>query len=164
MRCGRLVKVVEPTGEKKNRAIAYAIFDLHAYFYKSARTVSQWTVNQSIETKPIMMKASRSTQPEYSEWQTYKGVAPGYYFTSDLNSVRRQLLETGRSPKVSLQGGSSIMSLSYQCTEAKDAAKGLMFVKQAVDDEDRILEWLERLPRKVEWCGEKLGRHRLTCR
>ena len=48
------------------------------------------------------------------------------------------------------------MSLSYECTEQKDGAKGLMFVKQAVEDEDRILEWLERLPKKVERCGEKL--------
>ena len=156
VRCGRLVKVVEPTGEKKNRAIAYAVFDYHAYFYKSARTVSQWNVSQTVEASAVLRRESRSTHPEYSEWKTYHEPAPGYYFTSDLNSVRRRLLESGRNPKISLQGGSAIMSLSYECTEQKDGAKGLMFVKQAVEDEDRILEWLERLPKKVEWCGEKL--------
>ena len=45
VRAGKLVKIVDPP-EKLGKAIAYAIYDGHAYFYKSAKTVANWTVSQ----------------------------------------------------------------------------------------------------------------------
>ena len=41
VRAGKLVKIVEPP-QKLGRAIAYCIYDRHAFFYKTARTVRDW--------------------------------------------------------------------------------------------------------------------------
>ena len=41
IRAGKLVKIVEPP-QKLGRAIALCVYDGHAFFYKSARTVRDW--------------------------------------------------------------------------------------------------------------------------
>jgi hypothetical protein len=41
VRAGKLVKIVEPP-QKLGRAIALCVYDGHAFFYKSARTVRDW--------------------------------------------------------------------------------------------------------------------------
>ena len=43
VRAGKLVKIVEPP-QKLGRAIALCVYDGHAFFYKSARTVRDWAV------------------------------------------------------------------------------------------------------------------------
>ena len=76
----------------------------------------------------------------------------GHYWCLDLLFVRRQLLERGVSPKVALRNGAEVGSLSFPLGKGK----GSVVVKEEVQDEEAIRRWLDRLPRKVEWCGERL--------
>ena len=103
-----------------------------------------------------MQHEAKSVLPETSQWQTWTGGAtPGYFFTGDLLSARRQLMDGGRSPKVGMFNG-HIISLSYRCTQAKDGCKGTMVLRQSIEHEDAIRAWLARLPREVEWNAERL--------
>jgi hypothetical protein len=53
-RSGKMVRIYEPP-EKLGRAIAYCIYDNHAFFYKSARTVSSWSVDLNSTPKSLML-------------------------------------------------------------------------------------------------------------
>ena len=140
---------------KQGRAIAYCVYDGHAYFYKSARTARDWPVLQicntptgllpirnnptglmtlTLQPKPILQHEHKSTLPEMKEWRHLNGVAiePGHFFTGDLELARTKLLESGCSPKVTLHGGSHITSLRYHCTQAMDGQKGLCIIKECV--------------------------------
>ena len=48
--------------------------------------------------------------------------------------------------------GAEVGSLSFPLGKGK----GSVVVKEEVQDEEAIRRWLDRLPRKVEWCGERL--------
>ena len=156
VRTGKLVKIQEPP-EKLGKAGAYCIYDGHAFFYKSARTVSNWHVATESSHKPVLHQDHKSTLPEMKEWQVLPWpVEPGHFFTVDLEATRRKLLESGRSPKISLYKSSQIVALKYQCTQAADGCKGLCVIKQAIEHEEEIRAWLSRLPREVPWHAEGL--------
>ena len=91
VRAGKLVKIVDPP-QKLGRAIAYCIYDRHAYFYKTARTVNDWEVKPESPLAPMMQKECKSVLPEIREWKMLPWpVEPGYYFTNDLNWTRKRL-------------------------------------------------------------------------
>ena len=53
LRAGKLVKIVDPP-EKLGKAIAYAIYDGHAYFYKSGETVASWIASQGAGSRQVV--------------------------------------------------------------------------------------------------------------
>ena len=95
--------------------------------------------------------------PETGEWKYWAmPPVPGHYFHYELETARKQLLESGRSPKVSLHKGSRISSLTYLCTQAMDGCKGSCVIRKALDHQEEIEGWLQRLPRPVAWTAEAL--------
>ena len=157
VRSGRLVKLVEPPC-KMGRCIAYEIYDGHAFFFKTARTISKWSVSKpGAVCQEVVDKDPKNSRPPIEEWGVFDDTPqPGYWFASDLSAARKSMLESGRSPKVQLHKGAKLSSLSYMCTKARDGCTGKCVVKQAIGNFELIKEWLSRLPRKIDWCGEGL--------
>jgi rubredoxin len=157
VRTGKLVKVVDPP-VKLGKAIAYCVYDNHAFFYKTARTVMNWTVSSGeYIARPVLQQEHKTVLPEMNEWKTLCWpVQPGYYFADDLDFARKRLLESGRSPKVALYKGTSIVSLKYQCTEGLDGCKGLCVIRRSIEYEDQISQWLSKLLRDITWNAERL--------
>ncbi len=165
VRAGKLIKIVDPP-EKLGKAIAYCIYDGHAYFYKSAKTVANWGAAKLLAgavsrgeqgSRQVMQHEHRQTLPEMSEWKQWAmPPTPGHFFHYDLEAVRKQLLESGRSPKVSLHKGSRVSSLTYLCTQAVDGCKGTCVIRKEIEQQEEIEGWLQRLPRPVPWTAEAL--------
>lgn len=155
VRTGKLIKIVDPP-EKLGKAIAYCVFDGHAFFYKSAKTVANWTVTQS-STRQVIQHEHRQQLPEMSEWKDWSmPPTPGHYFHDDLDRVRRTLLESGRSPKVTLHKGARITSLAYKCTQALDGCTGTCVVRKEIEHREEIERWLGRFVRQITWNAEAL--------
>ena len=86
VRQGRVVQVHEPP-QKLGRAIALCAYDGHAYFYKSARAVSQWHCSPegSSGGRSMLKHDVRSSLPPIEAWKHWNGVpAPGHFWASDL--------------------------------------------------------------------------------
>jgi Cdc6-like AAA superfamily ATPase len=157
VRAGKLIKIVDPP-EKLGKAIAYAIYDGHAYFYKSAKTVANWTVSSgAAEPRQVMQHEHRQTLPEISEWKSWSmPPQPGHFFAPDLDRVRKELLESGRNPKVALYRGARITSVSYVCTQALDGCKGSCVIRKQIEHREEIEQWLSRSVRQITWNAEAL--------
>jgi hypothetical protein len=155
VRAGKLIKIVDPP-EKLGRAIAYCVYDGHAFFYKSAKTVANWTVNQDSGQRQVMQHEHRTSLPAMSDWKTWTTPTPGHFFHYDLERARRELLASGRSPKVSLHKGARISSLTYMCTQALDGCRGACVIRKEIEHQEEIEGWLRRLPRPVPWNAEAL--------
>ena len=71
---GILIHLCEPK-EKTQRALACVCDDGHAYFLKSARTVSQWEVKDEFRTdvKLLMRNENRTLVPLIAEWNRWDG-------------------------------------------------------------------------------------------
>jgi len=107
--------------------------------------------------KPVMQHEHKTSLPETRLWRHMVWPPePGYFFDVSLEVCRKQLLESGRSPKVTLHNGSNIVNLKYQCTKAKDGQSGLCMVKETIPHQKELGEWLARLPRQIDWNAERL--------
>jgi hypothetical protein len=103
-----------------------------------------------------MQHEHKTSAPETRLWRYMVWPPePGHFF-DNLEMCRKKMLESGRSPKVALYGGSKVVSLKYQCTKAKDGQTGVCVVKEAIPDAKKLEEWLQRLPRQVDWHAERL--------
>jgi hypothetical protein len=130
LRGGYVVKTVNPP-QKLGKCIAYCIHNKHAYFYKTARSVSQQSAHDRPFQSAMIEKESRSSQPDISEWQDFDGIfKPGYYFCEDIYETRELLLKTARLHKISLMNGAQIITLKYMCTKSKDRETGLCTIKE----------------------------------
>jgi len=109
VRAGKLVKIVD-LPVKLGKAIAYCIYDGHAFFYKTARTVRNWSVSTGeYVARLVLQQEHKSVLPEMKEWRTLGSlIEPGFYFTGDLDAARKRLLESGRSPNVTLYKGQAL--------------------------------------------------------
>ena len=85
-----------------NPGVAFTTFDGHVYMYSSTRWVREFSTDAPAQSARLASDPKSKTPP-WEEWAPYDGVKPGYFYTDDLFAVRRSLLETGRSPKVSLK-------------------------------------------------------------
>ncbi|MCP4500094.1 MAG: hypothetical protein GY822_09050, partial [Deltaproteobacteria bacterium] len=89
------------------------------------------------------------------EWERFDGTPrPGMFFTFDLSTTRRKLLESGRLAKITLKSGTELASLQYRCINAKDGSSGMCHIRELPPEKADIESWLANLPRSVEWCGE----------
>ena len=66
------------------------------------------------------------------------------------------MLESNRSPKVSLRDMTTVGQLSYQCVQAVDGCTGLCRIREEPPHASLMAEWLERLPLDLEYRGERL--------
>ena len=164
---GMLLDTYRP--QAKGRGVAFAMYGGHAYFYKSARCVSTWTVRDSLQaatesrgqSPPEKLQGETiSNTPPVSTWEPYEGPKPGNFYHSDLDFVRKRMLESGRNPRIVLRSLAKIGSLRYQCVQGLDGSKGLCVVREMPLHSDEITEWLANLKRTsdvdVEFCGERL--------
>jgi len=97
--------------------------------------------------------------PPIAEWTPWEGTpSPGYHYSQDLSATRVDLLLSGRSPKVVLRNAAAadMVALRYVCVKARDGASGACVVRELPPDQEAIRQFLERLPRRVTWCGEGL--------
>ena len=94
---GRLLDAWQPA-EPKGKAVAFCAFQGHMYLYHSARCVSDWTPGCEATVK--LRGEARGELPPLATWLLWTGTpAPGYFACEDLLAVRRQLLQSGRSPR-----------------------------------------------------------------
>ena len=72
-------------------------------------------------------------------------------------AARREFLLSGRNPKVSLRNLAEYSQLSYRCCKSKDGEVGLCIVRERPQDSNDIIQWLAKLPREIEYNGERLA-------
>ena len=151
--------------EPKGRAIAFCCYDGHAYFYKSARTVSGWrstpapaaTEGDEEVLRWRLAGDPKCLTPPFSEWKAWTGVPePGYWFCDDLVAERRALLNAGKSPKITIRALGVMSSLTVRCVQAVDGAVGECVLRQRPEEHEAIQAWLRRLDAGIEWRGERL--------
>ena len=150
---GRIVASYEPPN-KENRAVAFTSFETHAFFYSNARPIAAMK-----GTRPeVVAKATKTSLPLYETWQEWAHeYKPGYFVADDLMKVRREMLESGRNPKVSLRNLAAYSQVSYMCTRKKDNEQGACVVRERPEDHEAIIDWLSRLPIDVDYRGERLA-------
>ena len=143
--------------EQFGRSIAFAALHGHAFFYSSARWISTWKVSDGLPPERLKREAKPQLE-DLSKWRPWAGnPAPGTFFCSDLAEVRRQLLRSGRSPKVTMRGQTSIGSLRYVCRKKLDGQTGSCIVREMPADAETYKAFLKRLPRRIEYQGERLS-------
>ena len=146
--------------EPKGRGLAFATWDGHAYFYQSARVVSQWTVSAPRTQRAQLASEVVSQTPPVTEWREWVGKRnamprkPGYFHCPDLRTVRAQLLNWGRNPKITLRSLADWSSIRYTCVKALDGCNGTVVIRELPEDHTEIAAWAARLG--VAWCGERL--------
>ena len=79
--------------------MAFCTFAGHMYAYKTARVISEWKVSAAGQRIAMTMEVESKVIP-MEQWQDWDGeVRPGYFHAPDLATVRKQLLESGRTPR-----------------------------------------------------------------
>ena len=108
-------------------------------------------------TRPeVVATDTKTSLPLYETWQGWTGQCkPGHCAADDLMQVRRQMLESGRNPKVGLRNLAQYSQVTYQCTKKKDGEQGACVVRERPEDQDAIVDWLSRLPVDIESRGER---------
>ena len=152
---GQMQATYQPEqGCKLNRALAFTSWESHAFFYSSAKPIANLTGKR----RATVATDTKKTLPPFEEWHEWRGdFKPGHWTADDLMVVRRQFLESGRNAKVSLRNMAEYSQLSYRCTKKADGEVGLCTVRERPQDSDDIVRWLARLPREIEYNGERLA-------
>ena len=72
-------------------------------------------------------------------------ITPGYFHTTSLDAVRKEFLESGRNPKISLRSLAATSSLRYTCVKALDGCSGTCVVRELPEDWEEIGAWGEKI-------------------
>ena len=108
---GQMQATYQPE-HKLNRALAFTSFEDHCFFFRNARCIASLTGKR----REIVANDTKRSLPPFDEWQRWQGeFKPGHFMAEDLMAVRRQFLESGRNPKVSLRNLAEYSQLSYRC-------------------------------------------------
>ena len=99
-------------------------------------------------------KPKKKQLPPIDEWERYDTPKPGMFYTFNLSTTRRHLLESGRLAKITLKCGTEIASVQYRCVNAKDGSSGLCHIRELPAEKTDIEAWLNNLPRSIQWNGE----------
>jgi hypothetical protein len=90
-----------------------------------------------------------------SEWLLWDGeLAPGYFCASDLQEVRRELMQQGKCPKVCLKSLCTWGALRYRCALANEGRSGWCVIRTPPEGADVLEEWAHELG--VEYHGQGL--------
>ena len=148
-----LLSLYEPI-QKVNRALVCVAYDGHAFFMKSARLVSNWTLRDGItlQERTVLQHEIKSQLPPLSEWREWKGEpSPAHFWTREsLQKVRVSLLKSGRNPRIILKGMTGIPAIRYHCVMKKDNSSGMCVIRQLPAEAQQIRDWLEKLPVDVQ--------------
>ena len=143
--------------DPQHPGVAWTVLDDHAWFYRHGRALENWRPGAQSATA---LKAEHETEtPPLSLWQEWAFEAsPGHFFCTelspDLRAVRRQLLESGRSPRVSLKSLCSWAALRYRCTVPVDGVSGWCVVRELPQHWEIMQKWAEGFG--VEYKGQGL--------
>ncbi len=108
--CGQMVATYSPE-HKLNRALAFTSWEDHGFVYQSAKPIA----NLKGKRREVVATETKKMLPPFDEWQEWQGeFKPGHYYADDLMVVRRQFLESGRNPKVSLRNLAEYSQITYR--------------------------------------------------
>ena len=142
---------------QQGRAIGFAALHGHAYFYSSCRWISTWRVSDGLPAERLKREPKHQLE-DLTAWLPWMGKpAVGTFYCSDLAEARREFLRSGRSPRVTMRCHTSIGSLKYHCCKKLDGCVGLCLVREMPSDAPLYKAWLARLPRKIEYQGERIA-------
>ena len=127
------------------------------YAYKSARCVSQWQPSERKHVE-IKLRGEPQTRMEpFSEWKQWAGViGTGTFQCGDLVVARKQLLASGRSPRVTMRSITELSGLTYKCIESVDQCKGRMVLRESPEHAEAIQTWLKKLGDPIVYLGQRL--------
>jgi hypothetical protein len=152
----RLLAYHEPA-EQDGRIVACYMHDGHAYLYRDGRALKRFRSEPPRQERAVLEHEKKSQLEPWDQLKMYSGTPePGLFFVSDLAWERRRMLESGRSPKVSLRDLTTVSQLSYQCVKAVDGCTGLCRIREEPPHASAMVEWLARLPVEAEYRGERL--------
>jgi hypothetical protein len=112
-------RVVETTPGPQ--PLCWAIHEGHAYFYSDKRICKKLAgrtpAHKAQHPRMHCAPSKPSATPPFEEWAIWCGaenMAPGkHYYSDDLDSVRCQLMASGRVPKLSLKDECSLRALHH---------------------------------------------------
>jgi hypothetical protein len=112
---GRIEASYEPPdGCKQNRCVAFTSWETHAFFYSSARPIAAM---KGARRQEVVATDTKTCLPLYDTWQEWTGqYKPGHFYADDLMKVRREMLESGRNPRIGLRNLAQYSQVTYQCT------------------------------------------------
>ena len=153
---GRLQDHWEPE-EPQGKAIAFCFYNNHMYAYKSARCVSQWKPSERKHDETKLRGEPRSRMEPFAEWRQWTGVVRcGTTHCHDRVAVRKQLLTSGRNPRVTMRSTRELSSLSYKLVESIDGRKGRRTFRETPEHAEEIQLWLKKLGDPITYCGQRL--------
>ena len=93
----------------------------------------------------------------FAEWSQWAGVVRcGTFHCHDLVEVRKQLLTSGRNPRVTMRSMHELSSLSYKLVESIDGCKGRCTFRETPEHAEEIQRWLKKLGDPIVYCGQRL--------
>ena len=108
----------------------------HAYFWKGrgAAKVARRGLPGESTSKLLQRPATESKTPAFSTWRAWSGqLAPGHFYTSDLDGARRKLLEEGISPRLSQSDRHEVRQLTLGKTVVHGVPTMLASILQFVE-------------------------------
>ena len=103
--------------------------------YRDARALARFAPTQASETplaaRPTLEQEAKQKLEPWSTRKLWEGrPEPGLFYMQDLAFERRQMLESGRSPQITLRDFVAISQLSYACVKALDGCTGLCRLRE----------------------------------
>ena len=150
-----LLTYYEPE-RQDGRRIAAISYQGHCFMYRDARALARYTMGAE-STRPVIEQESKRKLEPWSSRKYWEGrPEPGLFYVNDLAAERRVMLESGRSPKVTLRDYTTISQLSYVCVKARDGCSGICRLREEPQYASAMVDWLSRLPLNRDYCGERL--------
>ena len=107
---GRLLADHEPA-EQGGRIVACYMWDGHAYVYRDGRALKNYKKADHGARSEWCWSTKRRASWSHGASKSCSGKPePGLFYVSDLAWERRRMLESGRSPKVSLRDMTTVAS------------------------------------------------------
>ena len=111
--------------------------------------------------------------PEVKDWLEWDGnIRPGNFYANNLQLVRQEFLQKGRSPKVvynryTKNSNENVFSmLMYTCIEQLDETRGDCYIRHLDKNHEKIKRWLDCIHEltgvRVKWQGQGLPNLTLT--
>ena len=170
----RLIERFVPEHPRHRTGVAFAYG--HAWFYQNTHAVSRMQVREA-ELPPAskLARERRERTADISKWKPWAGQfnEPGTYYTQHIEDVRRQFLQHGLSPHVTLSSRTQIASLTLclrstarpeETSSSSDddtPPVGSVVVRCWPDHATEIQGWVEAVAAKaklpLKWSGQGLG-------
>ena len=105
-----------PAGAPHRRGIAFAVVGSHMMMYKSCRVVAQMHLSEPSRPQRVSLPYELKSDAVVF-WKPWAGdFEAGHYYSDNVDSVRRQFLESGRSPRLTMLSACEVAKLTYTLT------------------------------------------------